>query len=283
MGEWGGFTLVDAAVVLGVVVVVPLAIGGAWWRWAVAGVAVAAVLPLDRGVVAAVGVVPWLGLSTAHLVARVLRAGPLLFWRRGDVVGVVAVAYAVVAAGALGASRLGLRMFDIREPIVELTSVHYLYAGTGALALAGAVRVPGRMAGVAVALTAAAPPIVALGFVTRQALPQVGGAVLMALGVWCTAALQLREAVVGPTGEARRAPAGPRVLLGMSGLAVAVPMVLAVAWAAGQHGDVPHLDIAAMVPLHGMPNALGFTVGGLVARRLPGGLANDDEGVGGCG
>src|SRR5687767_7277555 len=97
MDEWGGFTLVDAAVVLGVVVVVPLAIGGRWWRWAAAGVAVAAVLPLDRGAGAAVGVVPWLGLSAAHLVGRVRRAGPLLFWRRDDVVGVVAAAYAVVA------------------------------------------------------------------------------------------------------------------------------------------------------------------------------------------
>lgn len=289
MGEWAGFTLIDLAVVLGVVVVLPLAIGGAWWRWALAGAAVAAVLPLDRGFGAALGVLPWLALAGAHLVGRVRRAGPLLFWRRGDVVGVVATLYAGVAAMALVASRLGLRLFDIREPIVELTAVHYLYAGTGALVLAGAVRGPGRTADVAVALTATAPPLVALGFVTGHAVPQVGGALLMALGVWATAGLQLRELLVErERGRERGWPAGRRVLLGASGLAVWAPMVLAVAWAAGQHGDVPHLSVADMAPLHGMPNALGFTVGGLLARRPPPAGHDDsgshhDEGVAGCG
>jgi hypothetical protein len=289
MTEWAGFTLIDLAVVVGVVVVLPLAIGGAWWRWAAAGAAVAVVLPLDRGLVAAVGVLPWLALTAAHLVGRVRRAGPLLFWDRADVVGAVAALYALAAAGALVVSRLGLHLFDIREPIVELTAVHYLYAGTGALVLAGAVRGPGRTADVAVALTAAAPPLVALGFVTRQALPQVGGALLMALGVWATAGLQLRELLVErgrPTG--RRVRRVRRVLLGVSGLAVWAPMVLALAWAAGQHGDVPHLAVADMVPLHGMPNALGFTVGGLLARRPPRAGHDDsgshhDEGVAGCG
>jgi len=42
-------------------------------------------------------------------------------------------------------------------------------------------------------------------------------------------------------------------------------MVLAVAWAAGQHWDVPALSIPAMERTHGVPNALAFVVGALLA------------------
>jgi hypothetical protein len=307
-----------------------------------AGGGVAVALPQDRGLAAAAGVLPWLALAALHVRTAVRRAGPLLFWTRDDTVGVVAAGYALVAAGALVVSRAGLRLFDLREPLVELTAVHYLFAGTGALVLAGTARGPRWAVRTAVVLTGAAPPIVALGFVTRHAVLQVGGAGLMALGVWCTAGLQLHEVATGrgrvaagrrvrgvatgrgwvaagrrvrgvATGRGRVAagrrvhgvatgpgqpagwqpygvvagggrPGGGRVLLAVSGLAVWVPMVLAVAWAAGQHGDVPHVAVADMVPLHGMPNAVGFTAGGLVARHRSGRLrVGRDEGVGGCG
>src|SRR5205085_9087253 len=95
------------------------------------------------------------------------------------------------------------------------------------------------------------------------------GAVLMTLGVWATASLHLGEAVGGrdavggggPTSTPRRA------LLAVSGLAVWAPMVLAVAWAAGQHWDVPFLSIPDMARTHGVANALGFTFAGLLARH----------------
>jgi hypothetical protein len=114
----------------------------------------------------------------------------------------------------------------------------------------------------AVVCTAVAPPIVALGFVTEEAVPQVGGAVLLTVGVWLTAAGELREAL------GRHGPRVRRLLLAVSGIAIWAPMVLAVAWAAGQHWDVPFLSIPDMARLHGLPNALGFVVAGLLARRM---------------
>ena len=51
-------------------------------------------------------------------------------------------------------------------------------------------------------------------------------------------------------------------------LAVWAPMVLAVAWAAGQHWDVPILSIPDMARTHGVANALGFIGAGLLARHL---------------
>ena len=252
-----GLSLIDQVVVLGIVAVLPLAIGGATWRWVIAGLAVAVALPQDRGVGAAVLVLPLVGVAAGRTVALVRDVGPLLFWTRADAARILAGIYACVAAGALFQSRLGVRLFGIREPIVELTAVHYIYAGCGALVLAGYTA--SRRA---VVCTAAAPPIVAFGFVTGCALPQVGGAVLMAAGVWLTAGLQLGEVLRG-------GQRGVRLLLGISGLAIWAPMVLAVAWAAGQHWDIPVLSIHDMARLHGLPNALAFVVAGLVARKVP--------------
>jgi hypothetical protein len=114
----------------------------------------------------------------------------------------------------------------------------------------------------AMAMTAAAPPLVAVGFVTGLAIPQVGGAVLMTLGVWLTATLELRGAMDDSLDPLRR------VLLAISGLAIWAPMVLAVAWAAGQHWSIPILSIPAMARTHGAANALGFVLCGLAARSM---------------
>jgi hypothetical protein len=103
--------------------------------------------------------------------------------------------------------------------------------------------------------------VVATGFVTEAAMPQVGGAILLSLGVFTTAAVQLAQAVRAPLA------AGARVLLAVSGLSVWAPMVLAVAWAAGQHWTVRALSIPDMVRVHGTANAVGFVGAGLLARR----------------
>lgn len=258
-------SLIDQVVLLGVAVVLPLAIGGHASLWAAATVATVVSLLLPVGW-SGLLIVP-LGLAAgAGLVTRLRLGGLVEAWGLGHVAGLLAPAYALVAAGELMASRTGLELFGIGEPIVELTAVHYVYAGSAALVLARvALRTAPRrwqpVGRAAVVLTAVAPPVVAVGFVTEAAAAQVGGAVVMTLGVWLTAGLQLQSAVV--PGRPIRA----RVLLGISGMAVWVPMVLAVGWAAGQHWDVPALSIPDMARTHGLPNALAFTLCGLLARR----------------
>jgi YndJ-like protein len=263
-------SLIDQIVLLAVAVVLPLAVGGRTWWWAAAagGALVGFVLP--RGP-AALAVVPFVVAAAAALASRLRAAGSPRGWDLDRAAPVVAAAYALVAAGALAWSRAGVALFGVREPIVELTAVHYAFAGAGALVLAARARAaapPGggrRLAGAAVVLTAGAPPVVAAGFVTGAAAPQVGGAVLMALGVAATAAAELAEALAS---AARREP-GRALLLAVSGLAVWAPMALAVAWAAGQHWAVPALSVPDMARTHGLPNALAFTLCGLVARREP--------------
>lgn len=230
--------MIDGLLILGVAVVLPLALGGRWQWWAAAALGTAIALQLPPGPGAAALVLPWVAVTVfLTLEQRTLAA-----------------AYAAVAAFSLVASRLGVVAFDIREPIVQLTAVHYTYAGAAALTLAHKT---GHRA--AVAFTAAAPPVVALGFVTHAALPQVGGAVLMTIGVWLTASCHLRAAF--------RPGQRHRVLLAVSGAAVWIPMVLAVAWAAGQHWEFPVLSIPDMARTHGVGNAVGFVLCGLLGRR----------------
>jgi hypothetical protein len=85
----------------------------------------------------------------------------------------------------------------------------------------------------------------------------------MAIGVFAIAALELRVAVTD-----RRSPWYRRLLLATSGLAVWAPMSFAVAWAFGQHWNIPALSVPDMVRWHGLPNAIGFVIAGLAAARV---------------
>ncbi|MGK2950207.1 MAG: YndJ family transporter [Acidimicrobiales bacterium] len=264
-----GLTLIDLAVVAGVALVLPAALGGPgrWWALAAASLAVACVQ--DRGTAeAAVLTLPWLVVGGAVRVRALREAGPLLFWTRPQAIHLLAHAYGLVAAWWMLLSQAERTMAGITEPFVQLTAVHFTYAGAGALVLAStaldsvATGGPRRLGRAAVVLTAGAPPVVATGFVTGWPLAQVGGALAMALGVFATALLELHRAV------GCRLSGPVRALLVVSGLAVWAPMVLAVAWAAGQHWDIAALSIPDMVRTHGAANALGFVGAGLLARRL---------------
>jgi len=276
-----GLTLIDIAVIAGVALVLPACLGGHRGRWSAVAVCVAAACALDRGSFAAVALAltwPANGLVVTWEVVR--RAGPPRRWTHGSIALLAACAYALAAAIWFVISRAGLTPMGVHEPIVELTAVHFTYVGVAAVTLAEAAlagvhrdpggRTPARALGwAALGLTIGAPPVVALGFVTGAGFAQVGGAVLMSLGVFATAALQLREAANGlVTGNSR-------VLLVVSGLAIWAPMVLAVSWAAGQHWDVPALGIPDMVRTHGAVNALAFVGAGLLARSIA--IRDDDR------
>jgi uncharacterized protein (UPF0548 family) len=260
------FVIIDAAVLVGVALVLPFATVVGWWWW-VATAAVGVSMTLPVGLLSAVIAGAWVVASLISLRRLALAAGPFRGWSAESVCRLLGAGYAVVAGAAFVASRGGLRLFGIGEPVVELTSVHFTYAGAAALALAadasagatGRARLWGTAA---VMLTAGGPPIVALGFVSGLAAAQVGGAVVMALGVVTTGALELIAA------SNRRMRPAPRVLLGISGLSIWIPMGLAVAWAAGQHWNVPALSIPDMARTHGAANGAGFILCGLWGRGL---------------
>ena len=279
----GWWSPIDLAVLAAVGLVLPAVLGHRRWWW-IATAAVAASFAAPTGSPVAVGLAAmWPMVAAAVLLVSVIRLGPPATWRPLTVVPLAEAAYALVAATWLLISRAGWTPLGIPEPIVELTAVHFTYVGVGALALADAARrqTPAgrwRTAGtIATALTIAAPPVVAAGFTTRLAVAQIGGAVLLTIGVLITAVLQLHEAAVArpgsPPADGRTPmPRTRRWLLAVSGLSPWIPMALAVAWAAGQHLDVPALSIPDLVRTHGLVNAVGFVGAGLAARTVTGEL-----------
>ncbi len=58
------------------------------------------------------------------------------------------------------------------------------------------------------------------------------------------------------------------VALTVSSLSVLVPMLLAVQWAAGANLGTPALSIPDMARTHGVANAVGFALLGVVGWRL---------------
>jgi hypothetical protein len=272
--------VVDGALLLAVVALVPLTValaapGTADRRTALAAVtllaggwaAAAIVLPQGTGAAAATG--PWVLWCAALAVAAGVR------WLRGPTVDhlVVAVAagYLAVGAGWLLADRAGLEPVGFGPPFVQLTAVHFTYAGAIGTVLAWRAwqRHRGRVAVVAVAATAAAPPLIAAGFVAFGPL-QIAGAVLLTVGTYAYAWLVLRHVV-------RAVPRGAAWLLGASAVSVIVPMLLAVQWAVGANLGTPALSIPAMAATHGVANAVGFCLLGVLGWRRAAAGAADAE------
>jgi hypothetical protein len=256
--------LISLAVAVGVAVLPPAVLGrGAGrfdGRWGLAGGSVAIGFVLAPHPVAGLFALPWLMAAATELLAR---ARAVVAQRRADLpeVGELAAAGFLLVAGLFTLdSCVGRAWFGYGEPIARLTSVHFTYAGVGAVGLAVASlrsrpESPWRRGGV-VALVAGMP-LVAAGFVTGAAVLQVGGPLVVSVGVYLVACAQLADGVRRRSGW-----------LIVSSLSVWGPMGLAMAWALAPHTGGPALSIDAMVPLHGGGQALGFVLCGLAGRGL---------------
>lgn len=272
--------LVDAVVVFGLGVIAPLALGRSM-RWTAAAVSSAAALVSGPGPVATVLAMPALVAAVGSFLSAVASldvrgiASALARMRSLDALAVLlGPVWAVAAVGALLASTARVDLFGIGEPIVRLTAVHYLYAGVGALAVARRLRDERgstRTTTLALVATALAPPIVAVGFVLGGPVPQIGGAILMTIGVWASATVLVARAFDGKR-------AGTSALRLAAGLAPWIPMVFAVAWASAQHvADVPALSIPDMARFHGLANGIGFVLLGLLATRPSARTATEEQ------
>lgn len=263
-------TLLDVMLALGVLVVVPAvaplhpAAGDRADRllaW-VAVPAAAGVLA-GRGQVSAALALPWLLVgATATLLA--LREG----WRARQrplhaLPWVAAAGYLLVGGVWLVADRLDLEPAGFTAPLVQLTAIHFHYAGAASSMIAGVTlrALPGdRVALTGAALTAVSPPVVAVGFTLAPPLLVVGASSL-AVGLAAIAWVTLRR--VRPAAEG-----AARVLLTVAACSVLVGMVLAVQWALGNTLGTPALSIPAMAATHGILNGVGFALCGVLGWRL---------------
>ncbi|HEY8599233.1 MAG TPA: YndJ family transporter [Thermomicrobiales bacterium] len=276
---------IGVALTLAVLVTVPLGLGlvapteglagvGRIYRIATMGQPIAALFALasfalPTGTLAGLLALPWL-IETA-IVALV---GLGRFWghrfARAEEVAIDAgLGSLVVGGGWLCASRAGLPLGGFSEPIVSLTAAHFHYAGFGALLLAGlagrhwpvAPALPRRLLRLIVAGIIAAIPLVALAI--SDLLPEPPGAFLLTV---CLLAL---SGVVATLVRRLGSPVARGLLL-VSALAPLLPMALACAYTLRDPFPMIGLTIPLMVRFHGLVNAIGFVLCGLLAWTLAG-------------
>lgn len=279
--QWASALLLLAALVL-----VPLVIAlvrepakGGWTEGLLAVVeylqlpAAAALMlsaPLPSGWPAAALAAPWIALTFAVAVAGVGR-----LWQRGGrprwaLARDVGLVFFAVAGAWTFAFRLGLQPLGFSFDIVQLTAVHFHYAGLVLPVVTALVLRETRssravfvaMWGVLVGV-----PLVAVGITATQLGAGHGVELLSALvlggGAMAIAIFQVRLA------RETRWPLAVRVLWVVAGFSLFFGMLLAVLYAARPYvAPLPWLDIPWMRALHGSANALGFAACALVGWTL---------------
>ena len=188
----------------------------------------------------------------------------------GSVRSVLAIAKIDLAVGGawLVASRLGMRPMGIQEPIGLLTAVHFHYAGFATATIAAATLAFGQTGGPqrwlqrVMAPVAGLPFVVAVGFVISPAMKM--GAALMFSASVAALAVFLRAA------GKQALDATARVLLQVASAAVFAGMVLSGAYAVADFVGSDVLTIPQMASTHGILNAVGFCLLGLLGWLVEG-------------
>jgi len=220
-------------------------------------------LPPGRN--AAVAALGWLlvcGLLAGGGLVELIRAP----WSGadGNVGATLAVAKIDLAVGGawLLASRLGMRPMGVQEPIGLLTAVHFHFAGFATATIAAATLLSAEKRGPQlwlkriVALIAGLPYLVAAGFLISPAL-KLGAALMFSVSV-AVLALFLRD-----FGKRAQDPTA-RVLLQGASAAVFAGMVLSGTYAIADLLGSDVLTILQMARTHGILNAVGFCMLGLL-------------------
>jgi uncharacterized protein (UPF0548 family) len=220
---------------------------------------------LDTGPSAGLLALPWCGFTGLVALLGLLRL--LSPGRAAAAELCLDAGLLFLAVGGVWAmlSRWGARPLGFQEPIVLLTGAHFHYAGFALPLLTGlaAHTLGGRLSQIAVTGVVLGVPLVAVGITSAAAAPVVDwlAASLLAAACLLVAVLELRLA-------ARAGSRGGRMLLALSGLALAAGMALAAVYALGNYCQRSWLTIPEMVRWHATLNALGFALPGLLAWNL---------------
>lgn len=228
---------------------------------------------LQPGVLPAGLAAPWAAITGLVALAgglRLLARGVRPLWALCREAGLVM--FAVGGAWAL-ADRLGLHPLGFGTEIVQLTAVHFHYAGLVLPIVTGwvlreccgpwvaAVAGWGVLAGV---------PLVAIGITAAQfgagTICELVAAVVLAPAAMIVAVLQLRLAAQD------RWPMPARALWVVAGISLLFGMTLALLYAARL--PFPWLTIPWMRALHGTANALGFALCALLGWSLARGTSD---------
>jgi len=234
-----------------------------------AGMAVVALL-LPPGMIAGLFAFGWMTVCLLLAAAGITElASSLLVEIRGaarvplvDIALAMARVDLVVGGTWFVASRFGMRPMGIQEPIGLLTAVHFHFAGFATATIAGAMlhfvesRGQGRWLRWIVPLVVGLPFVIALGFVISPLL-KMAAAVIFSASV---AAL----AILLPTLATHAASRPARVFLHIAAVSVFLGMMLSCVYAIADLRGSDVLPIPQMARTHGLLNAVGFCLCGLL-------------------
>lgn len=180
--------------------------------------------------------------------------------------------YLAIGGGWALLSRAGMRPLGFPDVIVLMTAVHFHYAGFALPLLAGRVtrETGGAWGSIAALGVIAGVPLVALGITDTQVSPGVlPPHSLELVAAWGLAGITALVGVLELRVAARPGRPGlMRFFLAVSGLAVVGTMSLAGLYALGGYTTVVRISIQPMIRYHGVINALGFALPGLLAWTL---------------
>jgi hypothetical protein len=193
-------------------------------------------------------------------------------WSTRATLGAMGMAGVDLAVGGawLVASRLGMRPMGIQEPIGLLTAVHFHFAGFATTMIGAAMlRFAARRGGyswlpVLVLIVAGLPFVVAAGFVIAPAL-KMAAAILFSVSI---AGLAICLRAFGRRVE----DATARILLQVAAGAVFAGMVLSGIYAVADYLGSDVLTIPQMARTHGILNAMGFCLLGLLGWLVESGF-----------
>ncbi|GAB3667391.1 hypothetical protein GCM10027589_33220 [Actinocorallia lasiicapitis] len=164
-----------------------------------------------------------------------------------------ALAMPMVAGVALVAERGGWELFGYDATMLRLTVAHFHFAGFAAALVAALVALHADRP--LARLTAWSVPAGTLGVLAGYFVGQwaeFAGAVVLALGMWAAGVISW--------GTGNR-------WLRVSGVVLAGSMVLALWYALGEASGLAHPGIGWMAATHGVANALGFGLCGMIGWR----------------
>ena len=277
-----GLAVIEWLFMLAPLVIVPLGLGlvlvpgrdGRWgpvgrilrWLLPIGSLCLVGSLILPVGTWAGLLAIPWVlvgVLSGLVGLSRCLERGG----RRMEEWAVdVALGYLPVGCAWLLSYRWGYPLLGYYPEVVLLTAVHFHFAGFGAAMVAGmtgrCVRQHGPSSSLAlttvIVVVMLGPPLVAAGILWSMWMEAICG-VLLALGMLGLALWMLTAAVRWVQQRVSR------VLLSVAALSLVVSMALAVLYALREWVSIEGLDIPTMARVHGVANAVGFSLAGMVA------------------
>jgi YndJ-like protein len=277
--------LIDKILLLGVLVVVPLALSlvakpngngehALLYRLAVfaqpfGAAAVIASFFLEQGIGAALLASAWLVATSLIALYGLSRLALRHLLTAAEVSIDVALVYLSVGSGWFVMSRLGNQPLGFGDTIVLLTAVHFHFAGFAAPILTGlagrmlerATRKVRRVFVLAAVAVTIGTPLVAAGITVSPVLA-LAGTLTISLGLALLAVLVIGRIVPVLTSLP------PRLLLVVSSASSLIAMVLASLYAYSIVTRTLIIDIPHMAMSHGIINALGFSLCGLLGWAI---------------